>query len=380
MASRGYIPRLMKMAGIDMLSPEAAAPLVYEQLVNGGSTEVILSGSLGALEKSLRADGGLDIDAANRALIEGEPIHVMLSRVTGMDVQQGILLEAELSPDEPFLKDHAMNGIPLLPGVMGIEGFSIAARHVASALGASKGGFEVSHLEDIQFLAPFKFYRDEKRRITWKAQVIRGRHGLVAAVTLESTLALKARPKETILHFSGKVHLTPINEAAEERTVKPPEWNGAYTVPAEDIYKLYFHGPAFQVLEGVQRSGDIVLGKLSKDLPPITGSEETLITTPLLLELCLQTAGIWEVGSTGTLALPRSIGELDLYPIQPNGAAIYAEVHPETMDDGAMQFNARVVDSKGHLYLELHNYRTIQLPYSVEESLLKPLRELVQES
>ena len=54
-----------------------------------------------------------------------------------------------------------------------------------------------------------------------------------------------------------------------------PKWNGNYTVKAEDIYHLYFHGPAFQVLEGVQRSGDILIGKLNKKLPAITSQTIT---------------------------------------------------------------------------------------------------------
>lgn len=380
MASRGYIPQLMEMGGIDQMPPQQAAGLVYQEIAAAESiSEVVLSGSLGSLEQPLRADGGLDIEAANRALTEGDPIHVMLSRVTGLDVRYGVILEAELNPDEePFLKDHALNGIPLLPGVMGIEGFSVAARHVASVLGSEKTGFTVDRLEDIQFLAPFKFYRNESRRITWKAQVVREVDGLVAHVTLESTLALKTRQNEVVQHFSGKVHLTPLPEAIQEATVKPPRWNGAYTVASDEIYRLYFHGPSFQVLEAVQRNGEMVLGKMRNSLPQITGKDIPLVTTPILLELCLQTAGVWEAGATGTLALPRSIGTVNLYRTKPNGAPIFAEVVPSSDEDGSLSFDARVVDDEGHLYLEVHNYRTVPLPYSVEAALLKPMRMLVK--
>ncbi len=260
---------------------------------------------------------------------------------------------------------------------MGIEGFSVAAKHVSSVLGSEKGGFDVAGLEDIHFLAPFKFYRGEPRRITWKAQVVREASGLVAYVTLESTLALKTRKNEVVQHFAGKVHLKPVSDQPEEVTVVPPEWNGAYTVSAEEIYRLYFHGPAFQVLDGVQRSGEVVLGRLARDLPPIIDQEHNLVTLPLLLELCLQTAGVWEVGATGTLALPRSIGELNLYRIRPNGQPIYAEVRPGKDASGNLCFDARVVDAKGHVYLNLQDYRTTPLPYSVEEELVKPLRALI---
>jgi len=382
MASRGYIPQLMEMGGIDMMTPEEAAPLVFQELVHGSTSgEVLLGGSLGVLERPRHVSGGLDVEAANRALTEGGSIHVMLSRAVGLDLNQGILLEAELDPqDEPFLKDHALNGIPLLPGVMGIEGFSVAAKHVSSVLGSKKSGFEVDGLEDIHFLTPFKFYRGEARRITWKAQVVREAAGLVAHVCLESTLALSTRKKEVVQHFAGKVRLKPVEDTDPEVLVKPPEWNGAYTVSAEEIYRLYFHGPAFQVLEGVQLGGegDVVLGRLARNLPPITGTKQAMVTLPVLLELCLQTAGVWEVGSTGILALPQSIGNLNLYRLKPNDLAIYAEVRPGQDEDGNRHFDARVVDSNGRLYLDVHNYRTAPLPYSVEAELVKPLRALVQ--
>jgi len=378
MASRGYIPRLMKLAGIEMLNPLQAAPLVRAELLTGGDCEVILAGALGQLEGASNVDGGLDLERANEALRAGKPIHTMLSRVTGMSLNDGILLEADLDPNnEPFLKDHALNGIPVLPGVMGIEGFTVAAKHIASVLGSARAGFEVVRLDDIQFLTPFKFYRNQPRRSAWKARVLRTAEGLVAEVSLESDMLLHNKTVEHMRHFSGRVILQPQVDH-QDLIVATPKWNGAYTVQAAEIYKLYFHGPSFQVLAGVQRSGEMVLGKLQHDLPAITAGGQTLFSTPILLELCLQTAGVWEAGLTGTLGLPSSIGQLRLHKNNTNGAAIFAEVSPSRLQDGSLIFDARVVDAKGRVYLEIDNYRTSPLPYSVEEDLIQPFKKLVQ--
>jgi len=379
MASRGSLPTIMERAGIEMLQPAVAAPLLRHELEAGTGGEVLLAGALGMLARPRDRDGGLDVEAANRALTEGSPAHVMLSRVTGLDLFRGIILEAELDPSsEPFLKDHAVNGIPVLPGVMGIEGFSVAAQHVASVLGASSAGFQVSKLEDIRFLAPFKFYRGEPRRITWHAQVVRVPGGLLADVSLQSTLALKARPAEVVRHFTGRVHLRPLS-APETRParVEPPHWNGAYTLNREDVYKLYFHGPAFQVLDAVQRSGEYVLGRLRGDMPPTTSTGQPLITAPLLIELCLQTAGIYEIGATGVLALPQAIGEVRIYPQPQPAGDLYAQVTPGRDAENGLCFDARVTDGEGRLYLELKDYRTSPLPYPVAEELRRPLQKLV---
>ena len=156
---------------------------------------------------------------------------------------------------------------------------------------------------------------------------------------------------------------------------QPPHWNGNATVQSEDIYRLYFHGPSFQVLDGVQRSGDKVLGKLRKDLPPTTSDGRSL-SMPLLVELCFQTAGIWEAGTTGILALPHGIESIQLYRHDVNGIAIYAEVTPLESNGEGQRFNARVIDENGSIYLDLQNYSTVALPYSSSPELITPLKVL----
>ena len=309
---------------------------------------MVLAGSLGILSDQSRADGGLDLAKANAALTSDEATHIMLTRATGFNLEDGIILEADLDPTaEPFLRDHALNGIPLLPGVMGIEGLSTASQHIASRLASEKGGFRVIGLENIQFLAPFKFYRNQPRRVTWKARVIREGSNLVAYASLESTLARYGRDPERMLHFTGKVLLAPVSDAREEKTGETIAWKGGEAIQSDEIYKLYFHGPSFQVLEAVVREGESVVGKLRADLPPMTNMKEQLSTQPILVELCLQTAGIWEIGTTGIMALPRSIASLKVYRIGMNGSAIYAEVTQHENEEGRPSFDARVLDAKG---------------------------------
>jgi len=376
MASRGYVPELMKRAGIEMMHPAVAAPLVRREInchTPGG--EVVYAGSLGVLEGALKADGGLDLEKANQALTQGHPKHLMLTRVTGMSLEEGVVLEAELDPNaEPFLRDHALNGIPLLPGVMGIEGLSAAAQHIASVLASEKGSYRVTRLENIQFQAPFKFYRNQPRKVTWKARVLREGDSLVGYASLESTLARYGRDPERMLHFTGKVYLRSTSEPLEEVAGPAPAWNGSRILPADEIYRLYFHGPAFRVLEAVQQKPGVVVGKLRQELPPLTRQKQSLILSPLLVELCLQTAGVWEIGAKGTMALPRSIGNLKVYPAEVNGSEIYAEVTPRSEGGERPSFNARVIDAKGRVFLELEDYRTEPLPYSVEKEQLKPLQ------
>ncbi|MBA4420673.1 MAG: hypothetical protein C0391_05960, partial [Anaerolinea sp.] len=377
MASRGSIPMLMERAGIDMMNPVLAAAHVRAELAAGTSGEVVVSGSLGALENVVCDNHEMDVARADAVLRAGSPEHIMLTHVTGFDASGVLHLETVLDPNEhPFLQDHSINGTPVLPGVMGIEGFSVAARHIASTLASEKAGFQVDHLEDIRFMTPFKFYKNLPRHIQWKARGVRESGGLVVYATLESDVVRHHGQPEHMLHFSGKVHLTQ-KELKEEVSKQLPVWNDGEAVCADDIYKLYFHGPSFQVLESAQRSGSVILGRLAKNIPGRKGKEPIEISIPMLVELCFQTAGLWEAGTTGSMSLPQSIGTLTLFPQKVNGEPIFAEVTP-CIEEGRISFDARVMDAKGRLYLELVNYQTSPLPYASEPGLIEPMKVLVR--
>ncbi len=69
-----------------------------------------------------------------------------------MGLQSGLKIETTLDPAiQPFLHDHQIDGTPVLPGVMGIEAFAEAALCLLP-------GWHVEAIEDVNFLAPFKFY------------------------------------------------------------------------------------------------------------------------------------------------------------------------------------------------------------------------------
>jgi hypothetical protein len=297
-----------------------------------------------------------------------------------VDVNDGFTFESELDPQaEPFLHDHALDDTPLLPGVMGVEGFAEIACLIASRLGSAKTSYRVATIENIDFEAPFKFYRNKPRKLTWRASVAPMAERLVAEVVLESVRELKTGIQQTC-HFSGRVVLVPVADSGviEPPTVEAPHWNGSATLDPEAIYRVYFHGPAFQVLEGVQSDGKRVVGKFRLDLPPMTGQPKETLVAPLLIELCLQTAGVWEIGKTGVLALPTAIDQVVVHKTPQDGAIVYAEIEPQQIEGDQLGFDARVIDAEGNLYIELRGYRTARLPASIDDEHVAPLRATIE--
>ena len=110
-----------------------------------------------------------------------------------------------------------------------------------------------------------------------------------------------------------------------------------------------------------------------------------MLTLPRLLELCLQTAGVWEIGKTGVLALPTAIDRVVVHRAPENGAlengaALYAQMAPRPGSDDDLCFDGRVVDENGRVYLEMNGYRTARLPTTIDPEQVAPLKAAVADT
>ena len=104
----------------------------------------------------------------------------MIGKLASISLQSGLTIETTLDPAiQPFLHDHQIDGTPVLPGVMGIEAFAEAALCLLP-------GWHVAAIEEVNFLAPFKFYRNEPRAVTIEAVIRPQGETLLARVPLDS--------------------------------------------------------------------------------------------------------------------------------------------------------------------------------------------------
>jgi NAD(P)-dependent dehydrogenase (short-subunit alcohol dehydrogenase family) len=364
MATRGSIPKIMAAAGIDMLPPEVGIPTIRRELTAGGTRGEILVGmQLGILTAELDPQGGLDPERAMAVIASREPPLSMIGSLTSACLYGGI--EAETSEDphtQPFLDDHRIDGTPVLPGVMGTEAFAELASLLAP-------GYRVAGIDHDRFASPFKFYRDQPRTLYLRAVVRPQADGdLIAHAELRSVLKppKEGLPTQVTLHFSADVRLT-------RAPLSPPEPSPLWPVDAEartfgqtDIYGVYFHGPAYQVLDRVMIDEGRAIGVMANNRPPaINPPDAANIIDPLLIEFCFQTAGIWQASCDGVLALPAEIESVAVFrPTPPPGEPqLYAIV---TSAGSAGVFDAQVRDEEGNVYVAMRGYHTVALPGTVE--------------
>jgi hypothetical protein len=173
-------------------------------------------------------------------------------------------------------------------------------------------------------------------------------------------------------HFTAQVRLT--RQRLETVSVRALGLAEGHIIEAAEIYRLYFHGPAYQVIERAWWDGHRIIGLMSQGLPANhVPSELPTLMAPRLIELCFQTAGLWELGVQGRMGLPRHIDCVSSSLVVPEAVdtRLYAVVIP---DSKRGSFDAEVVDAAGNRYLQLGGYQTIALPDAVDTEPLKVLQ------
>ena len=365
MASRGSIPKVMEMAGIDMLPPSEGVPVVRRELTAAGpGTEVLIAGALGVMLEERHPTGGLDPRAATEAINAHHG--PMTGRLAGFSSSDGFKVLIELDPThQAFLDHHRIEGTPVLPGVMGIEAFAEAAAGLLP-------DWQVIALEDIELSAPFKFYRDEPRALELQVLHRKGSDGsLIADCRLVGTRSLPTGEERTV-HFSGRAVLAREPAQPPDQEDAPDDGESDGGIGPEAIYEVYFHGPAFRVLDRAWRHNGDVVGRLAADLPADhEPADEPTIAAPRLIELCFQTTGVWELGTTGRMALPTHVDRVIRYAGADAPGKLLAVVHPR--EDGSA-VDARVVDEAGNVRVMLQGYRTIELSGALDAEALEPIR------
>jgi len=296
---------------------------------------------------------------------------IMIGEIRGMGLYGGLTVETALDPaKQPFLYDHQISQTPVLPGVMGMEAMAETARLIFPDR-------TVGAIENVNFFTPFKFYRNQPRTLTIKAEYSVDKDDIVADCRLFGSRILHGQSEpEITTHFSGRVRLVAGMPQAAKKS-EPPKSGTAPTLGSDHIYRLYFHGPAYQVIDSAWRTGNRIVGALAKKLPANhVPPELPLIASPRFVELCFQTASLSGLALESHLGLPNAFQELQIVasPEKAPGATFFSIV--DLTEDGA--YNAEVVDDKGNLYLILRGYRTMDLPDSVQADLLEPLQKVLR--
>jgi phosphopantetheinyl transferase len=238
--------------------------------------------------------------------------------------------------------DHAIDGVWVLPGVIGLEMMA------AAALLACPHGRYVGD-EDVKFNAPLKLHRDEPVEVEVRATPVGD--GTVYC-TLQSSRQAKTGRVLATSHFEARVQV----EEMPMLPALPAMFLPDEVIPSREIYRRFFHGPAFQVLrnvESVALQGLFAEAKVQH--APIAGG---LLTDPLVLEAAFQAAGLHRMAVHGVMGLPSAIDVVERAAPVVDGDTLNVTVCLRHAADGTDRYDIDVDGSQGRV-LMVRGFRLI---------------------
>jgi NAD(P)-dependent dehydrogenase (short-subunit alcohol dehydrogenase family)/phosphopantetheinyl transferase len=275
MAVRGGMRHRLASQGVSFLPADAGAALLADMLMAGTHGEVVVAGRLGGMFCS--------------------PSHVLVDTAE-LDGDQARTTRVLRSSEDRWLHDHAIDGVPVFAGVLGIEAMVAAAELLAPEdtwFGA----------RDVVFEAPLKVHEHSPPTLVVEAR--RTSSGDMVC-TVESERELRTGRMRSVEHFRGVLaYGSPPRSAPLPSAFLPDE-----PINSDQIYRRFFHGPAFQVLHEVLGvSEDGILATARADSSAITPG---LVTEPLALEAAFQAAGLHRMLVANEMCLPHGVQSLTL--------------------------------------------------------------------
>jgi NAD(P)-dependent dehydrogenase (short-subunit alcohol dehydrogenase family) len=360
-ASSGVV-ELMKERGFEALAPSEGARMFREELTYGATPEEIV---IASAHLPVDRDGQISAAeySAGSEASDRPQAGVFIKAVP--QYARGAWLSATTTLDphvDTWLRDHTVEGTPLMPAVFAIDLMAEAATMLFPSL-------HVSSIEDLQLHLGVKVLKDRPTTLSVSAT---GRTGdsddeRIVRVRVTSDFA---RPDGRVLvaerlHYSCDLRLRSTAPAAERRDplVQPGVDPGMVIPPLYGDGGALPHGPAFQVVERVDAldhqgaTASLAEPNARGVLPALNGGR--LLTLPFAREGAFQAAGLWAILRHGHFGLPHGCRMLRTYEPPLEGTPLVARVAPRAVDAARMEFDIEVVGPDGRVYDRMEGYYTV---------------------
>ncbi|HLE47529.1 MAG TPA: SDR family NAD(P)-dependent oxidoreductase, partial [Candidatus Thermoplasmatota archaeon] len=381
MATRGSIMTVLTAAGVTPIPLQAGVQALVDEIAHGmRDAEVLVGAELGALADpklfALRSANGhgaptnvdLNVAAPKPQAQSGGQTTLFLESPRG--AQSPAILDGVVNEDErsivtrmvldpardPYLRDHSVDGVPYLPGVFGIEAFAETASRLAP-------GLRFIGARNIEYQLPVKVLRNQPVEVTIHASVANTeRDHTEVGCRLQSVFvnAKGERLGAPRIHFTGTLLF---GKAVEAETDATPAGMGP-PIEAKEIYRQFFHGPSFQVLDSFQSNAEHKesVGVYAWPQAPLFGrSTGAFLTNPMGRELAYQTAGGYDLFVLRALSLPKAVGRIRFHDVPRPGERIVAVARYRDTHDNVSHFDVKLLGDRGRVLEELEDFELVRI-------------------
>ena len=258
MAARGSVQQTLEAAGIDFIPPEVGARLLITELSRkSGPTEVLAAGKLGPFTADAFGEAITAEKTTERRAETTSDIPSSATLLAGQDAIVEELVPGErlrarvyLNPKHPLLDHHRIERAAVFPGVGGMEVMRSAAAIVDPLCANSDFSGTVFH-------SPVKAFKDDPFEI--EVQVARVADSPEASPVYHCRIVSWFRDKTGRRVGAERLHhecnVTPAPRRTPQ-TLTQEVWDDSIWIGHREIYKDFFHGPAFYFLDHLRVHAD----------------------------------------------------------------------------------------------------------------------------
>jgi 3-oxoacyl-(acyl-carrier-protein) synthase/acyl carrier protein len=371
LAARSGVIELLKDSGFDAVTPEEGARFFHEELAYGdGPVEVAITGASLPIDK----DGQM-VPALGGALpdLSSHPrSRVFLGAVRAYARGAWLSAATTLEPrTDTWLRDHVIDGAPLMPAVFGIEMMAEAACLLFPDL-------HLCSVRDLKLHLAVKVLKDRPTTLNVIAvgcagdvdeeRVVRvrvtsnfvgpdGRVLVANRVHYTCEMLLRATPPVAVSLDPG-----PLATLSAEMPI-PPLYGEGGALP---------HGPTFRVIErvdGLDGTGVVALVAAldeTRVFPALNGHR--LLTLPFAREAAFQSAGLWGILRHHNFGLPHGCRTLHLFGAPPTGTKLLVRVRPKAVGPVRIEYDIDLLGDDGRLYDRMEGFYTVNPLAAAAES------------
>ncbi|MEQ1504224.1 MAG: polyketide synthase dehydratase domain-containing protein, partial [Myxococcota bacterium] len=307
-------------AGVAMIPLATGARWMVDELADRGpATEVVLGGE--PRMEPLADDGTTPHVARLRTRIDGHAY--------------------------PYLADHRVAGVPVVPVVMALEWFARAAAECRPDL-------VLAGLRDVKVLRGIRLDRFDAEGDWFDVTANEVSNGTGAVLALE------------LRRVGGPVHYTATADLAEHATAAPrapisrdlPAWS------RDPIYdgRVLFHGASFQVIKTLDGISDQGVDATLASTADAGWADEPWHTDPAALDGGLQLALLWSERMLGGPSLPMGVSSVRTFRTGPPSGPVRAVLTGERRGRDKTVSDIVFVDAAGQVTTELRGVEAILRP------------------
>ncbi|MGH8929118.1 MAG: SDR family NAD(P)-dependent oxidoreductase [Egibacteraceae bacterium] len=292
------LERQLSRHGVQLIPPERGAAALIDELERGrkGDVEVVLgSGPWEATTAPPRVEG---FPLLNGARVTSTPEATVLTRM--------------LDPDrDHYLRDHQLDGHPVLPAAVAME-------LMAEAAAATRPGYEVAELRDLRLLKGV-ILDDGPRPVIVRTAAARPLEG--GGIALDLTIA---DDRSGRIGYRAEVVLRPALPAAPRLPGRSLSTLEPFPMPLEQAYdELLFQGPLLRGItriEGIDDEGLVAtLAPSSPQRCLAACAAGSWIVDPVVIDSAFQLCILWARTRLDMTPLPARIRRFRRFAPFPDG-------------------------------------------------------------